>query len=229
MEKTKNQATLAQRLAEFIQKIQVLLIIVVAVLLVGLGVFIGINVAQDASQASAAKSLYAIQQKYEKLSNTADEAAKKTLEAEIQTAIDALGKGKPHDFSTQEAYKQQGDYYSSKGDYKQASAAYAKAANAKKKSYLYPVVLIALAVSYENGGDVDSAIKTFEKLVKENSASAIGLGRVYFNLGRLYESKADYKSAKTNYQTCVDKFSQDPWANLSQSRLIYLKAQNLGV
>jgi tetratricopeptide (TPR) repeat protein len=229
MEKTKNQATLAQRLTEFIQRIQVLLIVVAAVLLVALGVFIGVNVVQDTSKASAAKDLYAIQQKYERLSSAADESAKKSVEAEIQSSVDSLVKGKPHDFATQSALKQQGDYYSSKADYKKASELYEKAANAKKNSYLYPVILVALAVSYEDGGDVDSAIKTYEKLIKESSAKAIGLGRVYFNLGRLYETKADYKNAKTNYQTCVDKFVQDPWANLSQSRLIYLKAQNLGV
>lgn len=110
----------------------------------------------------------------------------------------------------------------SKEDYTSAAGYYLKAAEAGKKSYTAPVCYYNAAVTSEELGNNEDAVKYYEM--------AVGYGEfllkshTLFSLGRVYEEMGNYEEAGKFYQKLVNEYT-DSWTNLANSRLIALRSQ----
>ena len=107
-------------------------------------------------------------------------------------------------------------------DYKRARAAWLAVVKAGKKSYTAPLAYYNAAVCSEELGDVDSAIQYYQKA--GDFEDFLLVAHSLFSLGRVKETKQDFKGAAVVYQKIVDKYPSDKWSDLAKSRLIALKA-----
>src|SRR5690606_2267640 len=91
-------------------------------------------------------------------------------QGEFQKAIDHLKKFSSDDYFVQaKAYALLGDAYLELGNHSEAINFYNKAANYKSNKYFTPMYLNKLAIAYEEAGQIDNAIKAYDRIEKEFS------------------------------------------------------------
>lgn len=112
-----------------------------------------------------------------------------------------------------------------RGDYETALARYLAAADADRRAYTYAENMYNAAVCAEELGRRDDAVSYYEAAA--DAEDFFLASHALFNLGRLSESAGDNAKAAEYYQRAIDGHSGDSWANLSQSRLIDLRAKGL--
>lgn len=109
----------------------------------------------------------------------------------------------------------------SQKNYAEARDAYVKAASGKK-AYTAALNNFNAAVCSEELGDDDSAVKYYEKAASDKDFVLID--HALFSLGRVYEKKSDFGSAKSTYEKLNGLHPSTSWGQLAKSRLIALKA-----
>ncbi len=109
-----------------------------------------------------------------------------------------------------------------KKDYSNALAFYSAAAEKSKKAYTRSICFYNAAVCAEEIGDFENAVIFYDRAGEDKdfylSSHAV------FSSGRASEEEGNYEDARKRYQNAID-FYDDEWANLSQSRLIDLRAK----
>lgn len=84
---------------------------------------------------------------------------------DFQKAIDHLKKFSSDDYLVQpKAFSLIGDAYMEEGNFKEAISFYKKAANYKENEYFTPMYLNKLAIAYEEAGQIDDAIKSYDRI-----------------------------------------------------------------
>lgn len=109
----------------------------------------------------------------------------------------------------------------SQKNYSEARDAYVKAASGKK-AYTAALNNFNAGVCSEELGDNDSAVKYYG--LAANDKDFILIDHALFSLGRVYEAKSDFASAKSSYEKLNDLHPTTSWGQLAKSRLIALKA-----
>ena len=104
-----------------------------------------------------------------------------------------------------------------KKDFAKALDCYLKAANASKKAYTYAECMYNAAVCAEELSKNDKSAADVKDFYLASHA--------LFNAARVSELSENYSNAAELYQKTVDSYSGYEWANLSESRLIDLKAK----
>ena len=110
------------------------------------------------------------------------------------------------------------DVYFAKKDYSSALSAYNAAAEKGRKFY-------TAAICNEELGNKEEAVKLFAECA--DTKDFLLASHALFNSGRLQEELGLVKEASETYKKATEKYSNDPWANLSQSRIIDLQAKGL--
>ncbi|MDQ7787067.1 MAG: tetratricopeptide repeat protein [Thermodesulfovibrionales bacterium] len=85
---------------------------------------------------------------------------------------------------------------------------------------LSPEEHINLGVAYEKQGELDNALKEYEK-----ASEAIPLA--YFYMGNVYLQKNDYENAEVSYKKAIRKDTQNADARNNLAWLYYIKKENL--
>ncbi|MEX2567250.1 MAG: tetratricopeptide repeat protein [Cyclobacteriaceae bacterium] len=89
-------------------------------------------------------------------------------QGEFQSAIDHLDEFSSSDYFIQgHAYSLTGDAYLELGDMDEAINYYKKAADYNRNEYFTPKYLMKLALAYEEAGDLENAIETYEEIESE--------------------------------------------------------------
>lgn len=117
------------------------------------------------------------------------------------------------------------DVYFAKKDYSSALNAYNAAAAKGKKFYTAAICKYNAAVCNEELGNKEEAVKLFAECA--DAKDFLLASHALFNSGRLQEELGLVKEASETYKKATEKYSNDPWANLSQSRIIDLQAKGL--
>lgn len=117
------------------------------------------------------------------------------------------------------------DVYFAKKDYSSALNAYNAAAAKGKKFYTAAICKYNAAVCNEELGNKEEAVKLFAECA--DTKDFLLASHALFNSGRLQEELGLVKEASETYKKATEKYSNDPWANLSQSRIIDLQAKGL--
>lgn len=110
-----------------------------------------------------------------------------------------------------------------KKDFSKAMDCYLKAADASRKAYTYAECMYNAAVCAEELSRNDDAVAFYKSAADEKDFYLAS--HALFNAARVSETLENYSSAAELYQKAVDSYSGDEWANLSESRLIDLKAK----
>ncbi|OJF77614.1 MAG: hypothetical protein BKP49_01145 [Treponema sp. CETP13] len=97
------------------------------------------------------------------------------------------------------------------------------AAKASESAYTAPICYYNAAVCSEEVGNIDDAIAYYTIAVGKESFSLAP--RAYFNIGRIEEQRGGFEAAEKAYNTLVDNYAGNEWANLAKSRLLTLKAE----
>lgn len=89
-------------------------------------------------------------------------------QGEFQKAADHLRKFSSDDYFVQaKAYALTGDAYLELGNHSEAINFYNKAVNYKANKYFTPMYLNKLAIAYEEAGQIDNAIKAYDRIETE--------------------------------------------------------------
>jgi len=91
-----------------------------------------------------------------------------------EEAIDHLRDFSASDYVVQaRAYALIGDAHMELENYNEAASFYEKAANYKSNEYFTPIYLMDAALAYENAGDLDQALESYEEIVNNYSTSSV--------------------------------------------------------
>ncbi|MGN0728595.1 tetratricopeptide repeat protein [Treponema sp.] len=110
-----------------------------------------------------------------------------------------------------------------KSDFSKALGYYKQAADACRKAYTYAECMYNAAVCAEELSQSEEAVKFY--IAASEPADFYLASHALFNAARVSETSGDFKKASELYQKTVDNYSGYEWADLSQSRLIDLKAK----
>jgi len=208
-------------ISNLLQKYRGLLIVVVAVLLVVVaGVAIWTQIDAATKNTFAAK-IEKSQTDYGTWLVEADDKkadAGKTLEADL-TEIE---KSAPSGYGLAKAWFLHGNYFSAQKQWTQASDAFHKAFEADKTSYLAPISLVNAAVSKEQAGDTDGALKVYAEFESHFAADSVLAPQVFFTEGRLLESQSKLDDAVAAYKKLLQKFPESGWTKLGRDRILLL-------
>lgn len=219
--------TFSEKLADFISANRMLIIgigiaIVVAIVAVGVYTSVSGNIASSSSRA-----MDLADQKLQQWSQETDAQKKTDDEKSLVTDLDSIAKKWPKTVSAQRALLRKAAILSQKKDYAEAEKTALDALSRNKKSYVAPIALELAAVSAEEAGNVDVALAHYTQITKDYAKDDPIASHAYFNLGRLQESKKDYKAAAASYNQIVSTYGGSDWALLAKNRIIFLKSQGL--
>lgn len=108
-------------------------------------------------------------------------------------------------------------------NYTGSKDAWISAQEANKKAYTAPISLYNAAVCCEEIGEIDKALEYYGLAVEADNFSL--KPHALFNMGRLYSESGKYEDAQKMFQSIIDKFPSDNWADLAKSNLISLSAE----
>ena len=106
-------------------------------------------------------------------------------------------------------------------DYEGAIDYYSAAIAKGKKSYTAPICLYNKAVALEELKKLDEAAESYKAAAEFDEFGMAS--HAYFSYGRVLEALGRTAEAAEAYQTIVDKFASDDWANVAKTRLIELE------
>lgn len=225
--KQSEKKTFSEKLADFISANRMLIIsigiaIVVAIVAVGIYTSVSGNIASSSSRA-----MDLADQKLQQWSQETDAQKKADEEKSLTADLDSVAKKWPRTVAAQRALLRKAAILSQKKDYAEAEKTALDALSRNKKSYVAPIALELAAVAAEEAGNVDVALAHYTQITKDYSKDNPITSHAYFNLGRLQESKKDYKSAASSYNEVISAYGGSDWAMLAKNRVIYLKSQGL--
>lgn len=224
---TEEKKTFVQKLADFITKNKVVFIAVVGSILGILVLFGAYSLIASSVSNKSLRAMEEVRTKIASWNNEADEAKKTEIETAIVADLDVVIKKWPRSFSAQQALYTKAGLFAMKKDWENAEKTNLAAANLLPKTYLAPLALENAAVAAEERGQGDVAFTYYQKLVDTYKEDTPNLAHAYFSLGRLLESKSDWKGALANYEKLLSSFSSSAWTLLAKDRVVYLKAQGL--
>jgi tetratricopeptide (TPR) repeat protein len=217
MANTSAKRPISETVGDFLSKYRLLFLLIIGALIVAA---LAIGAANYFITQSNAKGIAAI----DEISYTLGKASGEDVEAAVTAALVQLG-----------------DYTSGKGvvgtranllkadllfrakNYEEARSAWVRAAETQKKVYTAPISWYNAAVCSEELGDTASAISQYETAIAFDDFAL--KTHAIFNLARIKDESGDYTGASVQYQTLVDTYPDDSWANLAMSRLIALRAE----
>ncbi len=224
---TEEKKTFVQKLSDFIVKNKAVFISITGSIL---GILLVFGVYSFIASSVSNKSLRAMEVARTKIAswnNEGDEAKKGEIEKTIVADLDLVIKKWPRSFSAQQALYTKAGLFAMKKDWENAEKTNLAAANLLPKTYLAPLALENAAVAAEERGQADTALTYYQKIVDTYKEDTPNLAHAHFSLGRLFESKKDWKNALANYDKLISSFAGSEWALLAKDRVVYLKAQGL--
>ena len=108
-------------------------------------------------------------------------------------------------------------------DYEDAINYYDTAIAKGKKSYTAPICFYNKGSCFEELNKPSDAAEAYRAAAEFEE---FGMApHAYFSLGRVLESLGDYEGAYEAYKSINEKFTDDDWGNLAETRIIDLKVQ----
>ncbi|MEW5816501.1 MAG: tetratricopeptide repeat protein [Spirochaetota bacterium] len=216
---------LLSKIALLIQKNRVVFLVI---LVLFIGSLIGYAVYSEVTKGIIAKSTLMVEQAqkdYTDWLNEKEETKKATLEEAVKSSLNTILMKYPRLYAGQRALFIRANMAYEKKEWSSAIEDYTKLAKVFPASYLAPLSLENASISYEEAGNLDKAIETYNLINQKYGQSYPAIPKVIFFLGRLYEEKKDYKQAAVQYNNLIDNYAASSWTKLARNRIIYLKAK----
>lgn len=217
----KIKETTSEKLEKFIFKNRKLILSVVSVLVVAA---IGICVSIAVCDANTKKGLAAIDSiEYAYTAKSQDLSDSDVAARQDKAIADVAEYCKKSGIVGVRANMVAADVYFAKKDFASSLNAYVDAVAKGKYFYTAPICNYNAGACSEELGNKDDAVKYY--LAAAESKDFYLSAHAYFNAARVKESLGDVSGAAELYRKVVDGYSNDVWANLSQSRIIDLQSK----
>jgi tetratricopeptide (TPR) repeat protein len=109
----------------------------------------------------------------------------------------------------------QGNIAYEQGDFPKAAESFEQLLNNNTGDHFASLAGINAALAYEEEGNTEKAIQTYEKITQEFDISCPEVPRALFSLGRLNES-IDTEQAMQWYQQITNGYPESDWTNLAE-------------
>ena len=150
-----------------------------------------------------------------------DTAAK--AESDFIANLESYVASKGKNNKTIRVYMTLASKYMEKEDWQKSVDNWQAAASCDKKSYLAGIAEFNSGVCYEQLGDLEKALASYEKAAGNKNFHLIP--HALFSQARVLEALSDSEKAVEVYTKIIDTYADDEWANLAKSRIIYLTSE----
>ncbi len=225
--KKEEKKSSSEKFLDFISKNRKIIIglgIAIVLIIVAIGIYTAVS-GNIASASSRAMEL--ADQKTMQWSQETDEQKRAEIETSLMAELDSIANKWPKTIAAQRALIRKAAILSQKKEYAEAEKVALEAYKRNKKSYVAPIALELAAVAAEEAGNIDAALEHYILITKDYKKDNPAAPHAFFNVGRLKETKGDYKGAVEVYDQLISSFGDSEWAMLGKNRVIYLKAQGL--
>ena len=225
--KKEEKKSSSEKFLDFISKNRKIIIglgIAIVLIIVAIGIYTAVS-GNIASASSRAMEL--ADQKTMQWSQETDEQKRAEIETSLMAELDSIANKWPKTIAAQRALIRKAAILSQKKEYAEAEKVALEAYKRNKKSYVAPIALELAAVAAEEAGNIDAALEHYILITKDYKKDNPAAPHAFFNVGRIKETKGDYKGAVEVYDQLISSFGDSEWAMLAKNRVIYLKAQGL--
>jgi tetratricopeptide (TPR) repeat protein len=218
---TNNKTPVVAKAIDFLSGIKKYILIALSVLIVLLVVIVISLSVRDAGIKKATARIVQIEETLLQNSAATDTEAK-APDAELITELEAYAAKDSKWVSAKAAILLAGIYSQNKEWAKALEVL--DAVSVEKASYLAPVVLFNAGSMAEEAGELDRALKFYERCDTDYRHSFPEAPRVVFSMARIFETGKDIGKAIEQYELLVDSWPEDDFSSLAKSRLIALDA-----
>ena len=211
--------------SNFLQKYRTLLL---AVVILGVLVIVGLAIwgqVDSATKTSFAAKIEKSQDDYNSWFTEADATKKAALATILESELAEIEKSAPLGYGLSKAWFIHGNYWANQKKWTEAAAAYHTVFEKDASSYLAPIALVNAAVSHEELGNADAALKVYEEFEKAFATDVILAPQVFFTQGRLFESLQKNAEAVAAYKKLLEKFPESGWTKLGRDRILLLSPE----
>jgi len=217
--------TFKQNLSLKIQKYSLILLgLLVLIVLVVIGLLI-FNSIQLKSLEKETQKIEVIQDNYDKLALLTDEGEISKSRSNLINDLDSLINTSSKNYALQRALFIRANLYYNNKEFVKSVEDFKQLAKTFPDSYLAAISLVNAGAALEDLNNTDDAIEVYLMLIDKYANTSPETANIYFSIGRLYEEKGDFTSAKEEYNTLIDNYPDSNWTNLARSRIIFLESR----
>lgn len=201
----------------------VLIIIGVAIVLALIGLWIGLGVSANITEANQLK-IDTLQVKYDTwaaLEDKTTDEANASLTSLKDDLAELSRKGKK--YPALKALYLLGMIEFNHEKYQEAHDYFIEASNKAGTSFLASLSLMNAAVCIEMSGDSVKALDMYQAVYDRFGTDAPEAPKALFNVARLHEAANNLELARAIFQQLADEFPSSEYAKLAQSRLVTLQ------
>lgn len=215
------KVSFAQKINDFLAKSRTVIIVALAAFVIVLGAIFAFSVINDNRKATAFESVDTIVTKWEEARSAADKSGLSSSEDGFVASLQKVADANKANFGGTRANMAIAEIYFSRKDWQNAQKYYLAAIACSPKAYTAGINYFNAGVCADELGVAEDAVKYLTKASEcENFAMK---SRAIFNLGRVEEQRSNKDAALAAYGKLVEKYPDDDWTLLAESRIIALK------
>ncbi len=221
-----NKTKLLENIGNFLEKYRKVFIIaisIIAILIVGLIVFIEIRNHRSNKSAALIEN---VQEDYDTWVTMEDEEGKAELGKDMLSSLDSIINEYPNLYAGQRALFLRGSYYFQTDSWEEAEEDFMNLYDRFPKSYLAAISLFNAAAAAENRGDPTAAAERYRIIPDRYSDNALS-PYALFSFGRINETDDDYAFAVETYNELIDSYPGSSWTKLAQDRIIEINTKGI--
>lgn len=219
----KETKTFSEKLSALLLKYRIIILSLVGLLIisaVGLGIVTAVKSSIDKKNfAVLDELLYSLEQSKNNLTEDMLSAKYESIKEKVEEFTSKTTKGSP----AARAYMMLAGIEFELKNYTASRDAWLMAVEANKKAYTASISWYNAAVCCEELNEMDKALEYYSLAAASPSFSL--KPHALFNMGRINTDLGKYEEAKSNFQSIIDKYSTDNWADLAKSSLLTLSSQ----
>ncbi len=145
------------------------------------------------------------------------------MESDVLATLDEVIDGYSRLYSAQRALFLRGSLRMEQEAWEQAIEDFSRVSDEFSESHLALISLSNKAAAYEELGNLDQALATYEELADKREERNPLRARALFSIGRIQEQMGDTEAATTSYEQLVSEYSDSEWTNLARNRILVLE------
>ena len=207
-----------------IAKKRILIGIAVALVVIVIGLWIGLTVAENRAD-SMQLSIDNLQDTYSEWNFLEDKTTSeaKEMKDSLVTDLTDLADKSGDSYPVLKATYLLGLIAYDGGEYDQALAHFLEVAKKGEGTYLESLSLYNAGVVSEQLGNTDKALEYYQTIYDTFGSDAAESAKALFSVARLQEAKGDVELARAVLQQLADEFPSSEYAKLAQTRLVTLR------
>ena len=212
------------KLARFLTRHRVPILVVVASIVVGVVALIAVLSIQNAREEAALIAVEDLQIELDEWLRLSDDDRAERYPA-LAGAASAIVDGYPRTYAAVRARIIDAQALADLERWAEAATRYAEVAEQRPRSYLAPVSLMDAAVAAENAGDTDRALELLGRIVERYGGESSMVPRALFSIGRIHEQRDEIADAAAAYRRLISGYPAGSWTNLARNRIISLTVE----